>query len=135
MRSDTKITKRILEQAKQLKVVGRAGVGVDNIDVPSATQQGVVVVNTPDGNTIAACEHTMAMMMALARHIPQADSSLRQGKWDRAKFVGVELRNKTLGIVGYGKIGTEVGKRSKAFGMNILVYDPFVTQEVAKKQA
>jgi len=133
VRSDTKITKRILESAKQLKVVGRAGVGVDNIDVPAATQLGIVVVNTPDGNTIAACEHTMAMMMALARHIPQADSSLRQGKWDRAKFVGVELRKKTLGIVGYGKIGTEVGKRSKAFGMNILIYDPFVTQEVAKK--
>lgn len=133
VRSDTKITKKILDKAEQLKVVGRAGVGVDNIDVQAATQKGVVVVNTPDGNTIAACEHTMAMMMALARHIPQADSSLRQGQWNRSKFVGVELRNKTLGIVGYGKIGTEVGKRSKAFGMKVLVYDPFVTQEVAKK--
>ncbi len=133
VRSDTKITKKILDKAEQLKVVGRAGVGIDNIDVQAATQKGVVVVNTPDGNTIAACEHTMAMMMALARHIPQADSSLRQGQWNRSKFVGVELRNKTLGIVGYGKIGTEVGKRSKAFGMKVLVYDPFVTQEVAKK--
>ena len=133
VRSDTKITAKILEKAEQLKVVGRAGVGIDNIDVPTATQKGVVVVNTPDGNTIAAAEHTMAMMMALARHIPQADSSLRQGQWNRSKFVGVELRNKMLGIIGYGKIGSEVGKRSKAFGMNILVYDPFVTQEVAKK--
>mgnify|MGYP000983003271 CR=1 FL=1 len=133
VRSDTKITAKILEKAEQLKVVGRAGVGIDNIDVSTATQKGVVVVNTPDGNTIAAAEHTMAMMMALARHIPQADSSLRQGQWNRAQFVGVELRNKKLGIIGYGKIGSEVGKRSKAFGMNILVYDPFVTQEVAKK--
>lgn len=133
VRSDTKITKKILDKAEQLKVVGRAGVGVDNIDVQAATQKGVVVVNTPDGNTIAACEHTMAMMMALARHIPQADASLRQGQWNRSQFVGVELRNKTLGIIGYGKIGTEVGKRSKAFGMRVLVYDPFVTQEVAQK--
>ena len=133
VRSETKITKRVLENAKQLKVVGRAGVGVDNIDVETATMLGIVVVNTPDGNTIAAAEHTMAMMLAMARNIPQADASLRQGQWNRSQYIGVELRNKTLGIIGYGKIGTEVGKRSKAFGMKVLIYDPFVTQEVATK--
>lgn len=133
VRSETKITKKILEQAKQLKVVGRAGVGIDNIDVQAATLQGVVVVNTPDGNTFAAAEHTMAMMLALARHIPQADQSLRQGLWNRSKFIGVELRNKTLGIIGFGKIGSEVGKRSKAFGMDILVFDPYVTREAAAR--
>ncbi len=133
VRSQTKITKKIIEHAQQLKVIGRAGVGIDNIDVEAATQKGVVVVNTPDGNTIAACEHTMAMMLALSRHIPQADRSLHQGQWNRSKFVGVELRNKTLGIIGYGKIGSEVGKRSKAFGMKILVYDPYITQDVAKR--
>jgi len=133
VRSETKITKKVLEQAEQLKVVGRAGVGIDNIDVEAATLKGVVVVNTPDGNTISACEHTMAMMLALSRHIPQADHSLRQGKWNRSQYVGVELRNKTLGIIGYGKIGSEVGKRSKAFGMKILVFDPFINQEVAER--
>lgn len=133
VRSETKITKKIIEHAKQLKVVGRAGVGIDNIDVEAATLNGIVVVNTPDGNTISAAEHTMAMMLALARHIPQADRSLREGKWNRSKFVGMELRNKKLGIIGYGKIGSEVGKRCKAFGMNIIVCDPYVTKETAKR--
>ena len=133
VRSETKITKKILEHAEQLKVVGRAGVGIDNIDVDAATLKGVVVVNTPDGNTISACEHTMAMMLSMSRHIPQADQSLRQGKWNRSQYVGVELRNKTLGIIGYGKIGSEVGKRSKAFGMKILVFDPYINQEVAER--
>lgn len=133
VRSETKITKKILEQARQLKVVGRAGVGIDNIDVEAATLAGVVVVNTPDGNTISAAELTMGMMLALARHIPQADSSLRQGQWNRSKYVGVELRNKTLGIVGFGKIGSEVGRRSKVFGMNVLAYDPYINAESAKR--
>jgi D-3-phosphoglycerate dehydrogenase len=133
VRSETKITNKILEKADILKVVGRAGVGVDNIDVPAATQKGVVVVNTPDGNTISATEHTMGMMLALARHIPNADQSLRQGKWERSKFVGVELRNKTLGIIGFGKIGSEVGKRSKVFGMKVIAYDPFMNKEIAER--
>lgn len=133
VRSQTKITKKILEHATQLKVVGRAGVGIDNIDVDAATLKGVVVVNTPDGNTISACEHTMAMMLALARHIPHADRSLHRGEWNRSQFVGVELRNKTLGIIGYGKIGSEVGKRSKAFGMKVLVFDPYINHEVAER--
>lgn len=133
VRSETKITKKIIEHAAQLKVVGRAGVGIDNIDVESATLKGVVVVNTPDGNTISAAEHTMGMMLALARHIPQADQSLRQGQWNRSKYVGVELRNKRLGIIGFGKIGSEVGKRAKAFGMEITVYDPYVNADTAKR--
>ncbi|PKM88298.1 MAG: phosphoglycerate dehydrogenase, partial [Firmicutes bacterium HGW-Firmicutes-12] len=133
VRSETKITKKILEQAKQLKVVGRAGVGIDNIDVEAATLKGVVVVNTPDGNTISAAELTLGMMLAMARHIPQADQSLRQGQWNRSKYVGVELRNKKLGIIGFGKIGSEVGRRSKAFGMNVMVYDPYINTETAKR--
>lgn len=132
VRSDTKITKKIMDHASQLKVVGRAGVGIDNIDVDYATKKGIVVVNTPDGNTIAAAELTVGMMIALARNIPQADQSLRQGQWNRSKFTGVELRKKTLGVMGFGKIGSEVGKICKTMGMNILVYDPFLPQEVAK---
>lgn len=133
VRSQTKITKKVLEHAKQLKVVGRAGVGIDNIDVETATLMGIVVVNTPDGNTIAAAEHTVGMMLALARHIPQADQSLRQRQWNRSQYVGVELKDKKLGIIGFGKIGSQVGQRCKAFGMEILVYDPYVTQETAKR--
>lgn len=133
VRSETKITKKILENANQLKVVGRAGVGIDNIDVEAATMKGVVVVNTPDGNTISASELTMGMMLAMARHIPQADQSLRQGQWNRSKYVGVELRNKKLGIIGFGKIGSEVGKRCKAFGMNVMAYDPYMNADTAKR--
>lgn len=133
VRSETKITKKILEQAAKLKVVGRAGVGIDNIDVEAATQKGVVVVNTPDGNTISAAELTMGMMLAMARHIPQADQSLRTGQWNRSKYVGVELHNKKLGIIGFGKIGSEVGRRSKAFGMEVMAYDPYMNAEAAKR--
>ena len=133
VRSETKITKGILDAAKQLRVIGRAGVGVDNIDVPEATKKGVIVINAPDGNTISACEHTMAMILSLARHIPQADQSLREHKWDRKKFTGIELRGKTLGILGFGKIGSEIAVRAKAFGMKILVFDPYVTQERAAR--
>lgn len=133
VRSETKITKKIMDHATQLKVVGRAGVGIDNIDVDYATLKGIVVVNTPDGNTIAAAELTVGMMLALARNIPQADQSLRQGQWNRSKYTGVELRKKNLGVVGYGKIGSEVVKICKAIGMNILVFDPYVSQEVAKR--
>jgi len=133
VRSDTKITKKIMDHATQLKVIGRAGVGIDNIDVDYATKKGIVVVNTPDGNTVAAAELTVGMMLALARNIPQADQSLRRGEWNRSKFTGVELRKKTLGIIGFGKIGSHVGMLCKAFGMNILVYDPYIPQEVAKR--
>lgn len=133
VRSQTKVTARIMAAGKQLKVVGRAGVGVDNIDLAAATERGIVVINAPDGNTITTCEHTFAMMMALARHIPQAYAKTVSGVWDRKSFLGVELRNKKLGVLGMGRIGSEVAARAKAFGMEILAYDPFLTEERADK--
>lgn len=132
VRSQTKVTEKIMEAGKNLKVIGRAGVGVDNINLEAATKRGIVVINAPDGNTITTCEHAFAMMMALARHIPQAYAKTVSGTWDR-KFLGVELRNKTLGVLGMGRIGSEVAKRAKAFGMDILGYDPFLTEERAEK--
>lgn len=133
VRSQTKVTRRIMEAANKLKVIGRAGVGVDNIDLEAATQKGIIVINAPDGNTIATCELTFAMMMALARNIPQAYKKTVSGEWDRKSFVGVELRNKVLGVIGMGRIGSEVAKRAKAFGMEILGYDPFLTEDRAEK--
>ncbi|WP_127585320.1 phosphoglycerate dehydrogenase [Paenibacillus koleovorans] len=133
VRSQTRVTKRIMEAGTNLKVIGRAGVGVDNIDLDAATTCGIVVINAPDGNTITTCEHTFAMMMALARHIPQAYRKTVEGVWDRKSFLGVELRNKTLGVLGLGRIGTEVAKRAIAFGMTILGYDPFMSEERASK--
>lgn len=133
VRSQTKVTRRIMEAGTKLKVIGRAGVGVDNIDLEAATSLGIVVINAPDGNTITTCEHTFAMMMALARHIPQAYRKTVEGQWDRKSFLGVELRNKTLGVLGLGRIGTEVAKRAIAFGMTVMGYDPFMTEERAEK--
>ncbi|MBB6690131.1 phosphoglycerate dehydrogenase [Cohnella xylanilytica] len=133
VRSQTRVTDRIMTAGKQLKVIGRAGVGVDNIDLEAATKRGIVVINAPDGNTITTCEHTFAMMMALARHIPQAYLKTVGGEWDRKSFVGVELRNKVLGVLGMGRIGSEVAARAKAFGMTVLGYDPFLTEERAEK--
>jgi D-3-phosphoglycerate dehydrogenase / 2-oxoglutarate reductase len=133
VRSQTRVTARIMEAGKQLKVVGRAGVGVDNIDLAAATERGIIVINAPDGNTITTCEHTFAMMMAVARHIPQAYMKTVGGEWDRKTFLGVELRNKKLGVMGMGRIGSEVAARAKAFGMEILAYDPFLTEERADK--
>lgn len=132
VRSATKVTPRVLEQAAKLKVVGRAGVGVDNIDVAAATDRGVLVVNAPDGNTIAAAEHTVAMMMALARNIPQASSTLRAGKWDKKSFMGVELRDKVLGVIGLGRIGAAVAKRAQGLEMKVVAYDPYLTEEKAQ---
>lgn len=132
VRSQTKVTEKIMEAATRLKVIGRAGVGVDNINLEAATSRGIIVINAPDGNTITTCEHAFAMMMALARHIPQAYAKTIKGEWDR-KFLGVELRNKTLGVLGMGRIGSEVAKRAKAFGMDILGYDPFLTEDRAEK--
>jgi D-3-phosphoglycerate dehydrogenase len=133
VRSQTKVTDRILAAGTKLKVVGRAGVGVDNIDLEAATKRGVIVINAPDGNTITTCEHAFAMMMALARHIPQAYRKTVDGTWDRKSFLGVELRNKVLGILGMGRIGSEVAKRAKAFGMDVIGYDPFLSEERAEK--
>lgn len=133
VRSQTTVTEKIIEAGAKLKVIGRAGVGVDNIKLDAATRRGVVVINAPDGNTITTCEHAFAMMMALARHIPQAYAKTVSGTWDRKSFLGVELRGKTLGVLGMGRIGSEVAKRAKAFGMNILAFDPFLTADRAEK--
>lgn len=132
VRSATKVTKELIAEAKNLKIIGRAGEGVDNIDVPSATKQGIIVMNTPGANTISAAEHTLAMLLAMARNIPQATASTRQGLWEREKFTGTELKDKILGVLGLGKIGKEVVKRALAFEMKVLVYDPFVSEEYAK---
>ena len=132
VRSETKITREVLAAAKKLRVVGRAGVGVDNVDVEAATERGVIVMNTPGGNTISTAEHSLSMMMALARNIPQACATLKGGKWDRKSFQGVELYNKTLGIIGTGRIGGEVARRAVAFGMRVLAYDPYLTISRAK---
>lgn len=133
VRSQTKVTAEIIEKASRLKVIARAGVGVDNIDIPAATQKGIIVVNAPDGNTISTAEHTFAMLISLSRNIPQAYQSILQGKWDRKKYVGTELNGKTLSIIGLGRIGSEVAKRAKAFQMNVVAYDPYLTQERAEE--
>ena len=132
VRSETKVTKAVLEAAPNLKIVGRAGVGVDNIDIDAATQNGVIVMNTPGGNTIATCELTFSMMMALARNIPQAHGSMIAGEWNRKVFKGVELYGKTLAVLGMGRIGGEVARRAVAFGMRVLAFDPYITPSRAK---
>ena len=132
VRSETKATAEVIEASHKLQVIGRAGVGVDNIDLEAATQKGIAVVNAPTGNTIAAAEHTIALMMALARNIPQANESLRRGEWKRSAFMGIEVRNKVLGIIGLGKVGTEVARRAGGLQMQVHAYDPFVSPEQAR---
>ncbi|NLW47437.1 MAG: phosphoglycerate dehydrogenase [Firmicutes bacterium] len=131
VRSQTKVTADIIEAASNLKVIGRAGVGVDNVDITAATKKGIIVLNAPDGNTISTAELSVAMLLALARNIPQAHASLKDGAWDRKKYTGVEVNGKTLGVIGMGRIGTEVSKRMLAMGMTVLAYDPFFTEEKA----
>lgn len=132
IRSDSKITRDVIEASEGLKVISRAGVGVDNVDVPAATDKGIVVMNAPLGNTISTAEYTFAMMISLARKIPFAHATTKvEGKWDRKSFKGVELLGKTLGIVGLGRIGTEVAKRARAFGMKILGFDPYISDDMA----
>ena len=133
VRSQTQVTREVIEAASKLKIIGRAGVGVDNIDLDAATEHGIIVVNAPDGNTNSAAEHTIAMLTALARKIPQAFNSLKNGQWDRKSFIGVELKNKTLGVIGLGRIGAEVAARAKGQRMNVIAYDPFLTEEKAHK--
>lgn len=133
VRSETIVDREILETGKRLKVVGRAGVGVDNIDVDAATENGIVVINAPSGNTISTAEHTVAMMTSLARNIPSAARSLKSGQWKRSAYMGVELYKKVLGIIGFGRVGSEVAKRAKAMGMEIIVYDPYIADEQAAK--
>ena len=133
IRSGTRVTKEVIDAGTQLKIIGRAGVGVDNVDVARATRQGIVVVNSPEGNTIAAAEHALAMMLALSRYIPDANHSVKEGKWNRKSFVGTEVYKKTLGIVGLGKIGSHVAVAAKAMGMKLIAYDPFISVERAEQ--
>jgi len=132
VRSATKVNKDIISAAAKLRVIGRAGVGLDNVDLEAATQKGIIVMNTPAGNTISTAEHTMSMILALSRNIPIANASMKKGEWKRSKFMGVELYNKSLGVVGFGRIGKEVAKRALSFGMKVLAYDPFLSKEVAE---
>jgi len=131
VRSATKVTAKVLAAAAQLKVVGRAGIGVDNIDLAAATARGIVVMNTPYGNTITTAEHAIALMMALARQIPQADRSTQAGRWEKNRFLGVELTGKTLGIIGCGNIGVIVADRARGLHMKVIAYDPFLLPERA----
>ncbi|MBW4662075.1 MAG: phosphoglycerate dehydrogenase [Drouetiella hepatica Uher 2000/2452] len=133
IRSGTRVTKDVIEAGKLLKIIGRAGVGVDNVDVPAATRRGILVVNSPEGNTVAAAEHAVAMMLALSRHIPDANQSIKSGKWDRKSFTGVEVYKKTLGIMGLGKIGAHVATIARSMGMRLLAYDPFLSNERAEQ--
>jgi D-3-phosphoglycerate dehydrogenase len=133
IRSATKITEALLSAARQLKVVGRAGIGLDNVDIPAATKRGVVVMNTPDGNVITTAEHAIAMMMALARNVPQGTSSLRAGRWDKKKLQGREICGKTLGVIGFGKIGSIVADRARGLRFKVIVYDPHVNPERIEK--
>jgi D-3-phosphoglycerate dehydrogenase len=132
VRSETKVTPKIIEAGTNLKIIGRAGVGVDNIDLPTSTKRGIIVVNSPEGNTVAAAEHTWAMLLAMARQIPQAYGKLKGGVWDKKSFKGVEVLNKTLGIVGLGKIGRRVASYALGMGMKVIASDPFVTADYAK---
>ena len=133
VRSQTKVTPAVIEAGKNLKIIGRAGVGVDNINLEAATQKGIIVVNSPDGNTMAASEHTIALMLAMARNIAPAACSTKEGKWDRSKFTGTELYKKTLGVIGLGKIGSHVAEVALALGMKVVVYDPFTSKEIVEK--
>jgi D-3-phosphoglycerate dehydrogenase / 2-oxoglutarate reductase len=133
IRSGTKLTADLIERGERLKVIGRAGIGVDNVDVKAATKRGVIVANAPESNVVAAAEHTLALLLAQVRNIPRADASLRSGKWERSKFGGVEIYQKTLGIVGFGRIGQLVAQRAKAFGMTVIAYDPYVSAERHKE--
>jgi D-3-phosphoglycerate dehydrogenase len=135
VRSETKVTKAVIEAASKLRVVGRAGVGVDNVDVEAATSRGVVVMNTPGGNTISTAELSFAMILNLARRVPQAHASMTAGKWDRKQFQGAELFGKTLGVLGMGRIGSEVSRRALAFGMKVIGYDPFLTEARAREMS
>ncbi|PYK01209.1 MAG: phosphoglycerate dehydrogenase, partial [Verrucomicrobia bacterium] len=132
VRSETKVTGEVLNAAKKMRVVGRAGVGVDNVDVETATRRGVLVLNAPGGNTVSTAEHAFSLLLCVARKIPQADASLRGKKWSRKDFEGVELYNKTLGVIGMGRIGSELSRRAIAFGMRVIAYDPYLSAARAR---
>ena len=132
VRSQTKVTAPVINAAKSLKAIGRAGVGVDNVDVDAATRRGIIVMNTPAGNTISTAEHAFSLLVSIARSIPQADASVKAGRWDRKSFEGVELNGKTLGILGMGRIGSEIARRAIAFGMRPIAYDPYLSPTRAR---
>ena len=131
IRSATKVTAKILEKANKLKVIGRAGIGVDNVEIPAATGKGVIVMNTPFGNSITTAEHAVTMMLALAREIPAADASTQAGKWEKNRFMGVEITGKTLGVIGCGNIGSIVADRAQGLKMKVIAYDPYLSPERA----
>src|ERR671935_2409941 len=133
VRSQTRVTFDVLEAAENLKVVARAGIGLDNVDVEAATRRGVMVVNAPQSNIVSAAEHTIALLLAQARSIPMANASLKAGEWDRGRFQGVELQGKTLGVVGLGRVGALVAQRCAAFGMRVIAFDPYVPKDRAKE--
>src|SRR6266581_4946842 len=135
VRSATRVTAPLLEQAARLRVVGRAGVGVDNIDLDAATRRGVLVMSTPGGNAVSVAEHTFALLLALARHVPRLDAAIHAGRWEKGTSAGVELRGKTLGLIGLGRIGGEVARRANAFEMRVLAYDPYISERVAQEAA
>ncbi len=132
VRSQIQVSAEVIQAGKKLQVIGRAGIGVDNIDVDEATRRGIVVVNAPTGNTISAAEHTITLMLSLARNIPQAHAVLKSGVWRRSDFVGVEVRNKTLGIIGLGNVGSEVAKRARGLEMKLIAHDPFISVDHAR---
>src|SRR5690348_12039742 len=132
IRSATKVTEKIISAAKNLKVIGRAGIGVDNVDIPAATKKGIIVMNTPFGNSITTAEHAIAMMMALARQLPEADASTKASKWEKNRFMGVEVTNKVLGLIGAGNIGSIVADRAQGLKMKVVAFDPFLTPERAQ---
>ncbi len=133
IRSGTKVTADVMARAERLRVIGRAGIGVDNVDVPAATARGIVVMNTPEGNNITTAEHAIALLVALARHVPQATASMRAGKWEKKRFTGIELFNRTLGVIGLGNIGRIVALRGRGLGMKVIAYDPFISQDAAAR--
>ncbi|PID39956.1 MAG: phosphoglycerate dehydrogenase, partial [Proteobacteria bacterium] len=133
IRSATKVTADLLKAAPRLKVVGRAGIGLDNVDIPAATRRGVVVMNTPTGNVVTTAEHAIAMMLALTRNIPMGTTTLREGRWEKKKLQGREIFNKVLGVIGFGKIGAIVADRARGLRMNVVIHDPFVTPEQIQK--
>ena len=133
VRSAVQVNAALLEKAGRLRVIGRAGVGVDNIEMEPATRKGIAVMNTPGGNAVAVAEHTIGLMLSMARFLPKANQTMHEGKWEKKSLQGTELKGKTLGIVGLGKIGVETAKRARAFGMDILAHDPFVSAQMAKE--
>src|SRR6478609_3422598 len=132
-RSGTAVTEELVSSGNRLRVIGRAGVGLDNVDVDACTARGILVINAPTANIMSATEHTMAMLLALCRNIPEAHASVKRGEWTRSKFMGVELNGKTLGVIGLGRIGTRVTTRARAFGMTVIAYDPYISDAVFER--